>query len=301
MRIFKALTPKKEFIFPSTLISDEDGYNYFTKLLGDTQYKQAYILNFKNVTFIEANLCAVLGAIIVTNKEKGASFEYVNITNSFLIRSIKNNGFLELMEGTRTNYISSTCIPFRTFDMKNEMEVEKYMYQYILHSRHVPTMSDGAKKKIFRSIFEIYQNSVIHSGADKIFVCGQYFPGKGKMALTMVEIGRTFKFNVTSHKPEYSNYTGAECINWAVKSGNTTKSLNETGGLGLDLIRTFLKLNEGKLQIRSADGYWEETKSVNFAHSCTNSFSGSIVNIEFNLRDKQSYITPEELNIKDIL
>ncbi|MBN8697689.1 MAG: hypothetical protein J0L87_14250 [Bacteroidetes bacterium] len=302
MWLFKKNDSRKEIIVPEELRSDGEGFAYFSRLLNETKEKQTYVLNFQNVKFFEANLCAVLGSIVITNGDQGAKFEFINISNSFLKRSLNNNGFSEFMGNGKTNYKSNTGIPFRTFDMKNEADVESYMYTYILHSRYVPSMSPGAKRKIFRSIFEIYQNSVIHSGADKIFVCGQYFPGKGRMVLTMVEIGKTFKYNVTNHKPEFKDYSGSESITWAVKSGNTTKSKNETGGLGLDLIRSFLKMNDGKLQIRSADGYWEERKNDTFVKDYDSDFNGSIVNIEFNLRDKQSYTTPEEVSsIKDIL
>lgn len=121
------------------------------------------------------------------------------------------------------------------------------------------------------------------------------------MALTMVEVGRTFQDNVTEHANGFGNYTGKESIEWAVESGNTTKPNNETGGLGLDLIREFLKMNQGKIQIRSADGYWEEKKGNIFAQDSKTHFQGSIVNIEFNLYDKSEYYTPEEeIDIKSI-
>ncbi len=142
--------------------------------------------------------------------------------------------------------------------MADEKMVEEYIYKYILKSNLVPEMSPGAQNKVFRSIFEIYQNSVMHSGAKSNFVCGQYFKYRGTMALTMVEVGRTFKDNVCCHDSAFNNYTGKECLKWAVEKGNTTKGVTETGGLGLDLIRQFLKLNKRKLQILSADGYWEE-------------------------------------------
>ena len=157
-------------------------------------------------------------------------------------------------------------------------------------------MSEQAKKKVFRSIFEMYQNSVMHSGADNLFVCGQFYFHKRRMALTMVEFGRTFKENVARHNEAFKDYSGLKAIEWAVISGNTTKKAEETGGLGLDLIREFLQMNEGKLQIRSADGYWEEKKGVNFAKDCTNQFSGSVVNIEFNLRDENIYYAKEEID-----
>lgn len=223
------------------------------------------------------------------------------IKNFKLRNTLHNIGLLALLNGDKYVESVNSAIPIREFDMNNEELVQQYIYRYILKSELVPKMSSGAQKKVFRSIFEIYQNSVMHSGAKSNFVCGQYFKYRGTMALTMVEIGRTFKDNVCSHHSDFGHYTGKESLEWAVEKGNTTKKANETGGLGLDLIREFLGLNIGKLQILSADGYWEEKKGVIFATDCDFSFQGSVVNIEFNLRDPNIYSTPEEIDIHSIL
>ena len=281
--------------------TDIEGFDFCSKLLEETCDKKTYIFDFKDVEWIEANLCAILGAIIIHNKKKGAKFEFINLNNTYLNQVIKNNGFLELIKGVKQTKYRNSSIPFREFNMTNENEVEEYIYGNVLLSSKVPKMSEGAKKKIYRSIFEIYQNSLMHSGADKIYVCGQFYNYKERMALTMVEIGNTFKYNVVNHKDKFKLFTGKESIEWAVESGNTTKQEGEPGGLGLDLIRDFLRKNGGKLQIKSDDGYWEEKKGIIFASDSLNPFQGSIVNIEFNLFDKQSYTTAEEINIKDIL
>jgi len=49
------------------------------------------------------------------------------------------------------------------------------------------------------------------------------------------------------------------------------------------------------VQIRSEKGFWELKKGVIFAKEYSTSFEGTIVNIEFNLSDKNTYITTEEI------
>lgn len=293
---------KPEIIqFPASLKTDEEGFHFLSSLLIGTSKSKRFILDFQYVTWIEANLCAVLGAIITINKKSGANFTFQNFNNSFIENTLRNNGFLKYIKANvSTPQKKHSGIPLKQFDLQNEDELEEYIYEYVLLAKAVPDMSEGAKKKIFRSIFELYQNSVMHSGADDVFVCGQFYHNKKRMALTMVEVGRTFKDNVTEHAFGFGNYSGKESIEWAVKTGNTTKPKGETGGLGLELIREFLRMNKGKIQIRSADGYWEEKKGVTFAHDCSSYFQGSIVNIEFNLRDTKEYTTPEEIDIKSI-
>lgn len=286
---------------PRSLKTDVAGFTFFAKLLSFTKRDRHFIIDFSSVNWFDANLCALLAAIVTTNRSFGARFSGVGIKDSKLWNTLYNIGMLALLNGDACIEGKNSAIPLRHFDMNNEEIVEKYIYQFILKSELVPDMSPGAQRKVYRSIFEIYQNSVMHSGAKHNFVCGQYFNYRGTLALTMVEIGHTFKDNVCAHHPDFKTMSGMECLEWAVQKGNTTKKADETGGLGLDLIREFLKLNKGKLQILSADGYWEEKKGVNFAVNCNTSFQGSVVNIEFNLRDANRYSTPEELDIKSIL
>ncbi|WP_147473867.1 hypothetical protein [Chryseobacterium nematophagum] len=48
-----------------------------------------------------------------------------------------------------------------------------------------------------------------------------------------------------------------EAIVWAMKMGNTTKTGSNPGGLGLAVIFEFIEKNKGKIQVISADGFYE--------------------------------------------
>jgi hypothetical protein len=82
--------------------------------------------------------------------------------------------------------------------------------------------------------------------------------------------------------------------------GNTTKTGNISGGLGLDIIFDFIKLNNGKIQIISSDGYWEYRKGSVDTAIFDNFFPGTIANIEFNLDDSNIYALKEEISLNDI-
>jgi len=298
----KWFSVQKETIrFPSNFVSNVEGFDFLSQILTRTVAKKKFLLDFSAVQRFDPHLSAVIGCIIIASERYEATFEFSGLNNEFVKKTIKNNGLMELVDGTKRPSNFNSGIPFQRFDMKSESSLEEYIYRYLLLTGKDFNLSEGAKKRIFRSIFEIYQNSVMHSGAEEVFVCGHKFTLRGVLALTMVEIGRTFKDNVTSFEDVYKRYSASESISWAVKSGNTTKKATETGGLGLDLIREFLRMNHGKLQIRSAEGYWEEKKGIIFTQNSPHHFGGSIVNMEFNLRDSKTYYTKEEFEIKDIL
>ena len=78
-------------------------------------------------------------------------------------------------------------------------------------------------------------------------------------------------------------------IAWALEGNNTTKTGSIPGGLGLKLIRDFIKLNGGRIQIVSDAGYWETHKDGNAVLPFTAAFPGTLVNIEINTADKCAY------------
>lgn len=191
-------------------------------------------------------------------------------------------------------------IPYTVFNLLNEDDFENYIYSNLLDKSNIPQMTIKAKNKIYRSMFEIFQNSIQHSGSNEVYICGQFYPLKAKMALTITDIGNSIQKNVNQFKPEFENYSGKESICWAVEAGNSTKPSTDPGGLGLDLIRTFLKMNHGTIQIISSNGFWEERNGAIFAKDFMYSFEGTIVNIEFNLKDSATYVTPEDISPKNI-
>ena len=119
------------------------------------------------------------------------------------------------------------------------------------------------------------------------------------MHITIVDRGDTIRKNVRSHLKD-NTYKGSKAIEWAMQKNNTTK-IGIPGGLGLDIIFEFVKLNNGKIQVISSDGYWEykERKGV-LMRDFRNPFIGTIVNISFNLNDKNIYFLEEE-NVDEVL
>nr|DAW29377.1 MAG TPA: hypothetical protein [Caudoviricetes sp.] len=69
----------------------------------------------------------------------------------------------------------------------------------------------------------------------------------------------------------------------------------KSGGKGLAYLHEFIKKNSGKLQICSGNEYWESTPTGIFTKQLSSNFPGTIVTIEINLKDKNTYILKSEL------
>jgi hypothetical protein len=89
-------------------------------------------------------------------------------------------------------------------------------------------------------------------------------------------------------------------IKWALIEGNTTKTGNQPGGLGLKLLKDFIRMNKGKLQIVSRFGYYEFSATGDNCIKLDHDFLGTCVNIEVNTQDTSSYYLKSELSSHDI-
>jgi len=87
-------------------------------------------------------------------------------------------------------------------------------------------------------------------------------------------------------------------ISWAI-SGRTTRR-GRSGGLGLQLIQEFIKLNQGRLIIVSNSGYWELSKGKVSTGTFSRPFPGTVVTIDIDTADKTSYCLSSEIGSFDV-
>jgi hypothetical protein len=284
---------------PAKLMSDEGGFGFIAQLYDQTKELgfDGLILDFKHTYWLEANLCAALGAILSRLQEEFVSVSFVDV-NSSVERILSKNHFLSNFGSEVLPDTHQTTIKFRKFKVSEEKAFKNYLDEELLSQPDLPNMSPLLKSKINKSIFEIFNNANIHGHCKHVFTCGQYFPQKKRLAFTIADLGQTIKYNVNHYLGK--TLSGAEAISWAVEEGNTTKTGTIPGGLGLSLIRDFLKLNNGRIQIVSSNGYWEERKGVIFAKEFENTLTGTIVNLDININDHSSYVLSSEIDADSI-
>lgn len=288
-----------QFQFPNSIKSDFDGYRTlieFCNKISDLAFENITI-NFSNTNWFEANLTAVLGAILSNAQSSFNDIKVVNLLPN-LNNLLSRNHFLGHFGGLKIQDFYYTTIKYRKFKVNEEKLFKEYLDRELLSKQAMPQMSDLLKKKINESIFEIFNNAVIHGYCQNVFTCGQYYPNYERLDFTIVDLGKTIKDNVNNYLSR--NLSGSESIKWAVAEGNTTRRGSIPGGLGLSLIREFISKNQGKIQIVSADGYWEQVKEVETLNSFHYTFPGTIVNLEFNVADKSSYYLSSEIDETNI-
>lgn len=284
---------------PQQLMSDSSGFGFFVELFDKTKTMEfdVLVLDFMGNTWFEANLCSALGAILSKLQQNFVSVEFRNMNRQVSLILSKNH-FLSNFGNQLLPDTHQTTIKFRKFKVTEEKQFKDYLDLELLSQPDLPNMSPLLKSKISKSILEIFNNANIHGQCTHIFSCGQYFPQKKRLAFTISDLGKTIKYNVNYYLKKENS--GSEAIKWAVEEGHTTKTGTIPGGLGLSLIRDFLKLNKGRIQIVSSNGYWEERKGDIFAQDMDATLAGTIVNLDININDHSSYILASEIDQESI-
>lgn len=84
-----------------------------------------------------------------------------------------------------------------------------------------------------------------------------------------------------------ANIPASKTLEWAFKRGTTTKSNGTGRGLGLDLLKEFVRVNNGKIELFSNEGHVMISKDDETYENRSVSFDGTLVNIT--LRCDESY------------
>jgi hypothetical protein len=244
------------------------------------------IVDFSGTTWFEANLCAALGAVLNRNSENLNTIKLRSLPAG--ISSIfSKNGFLNYFGGQSLTDLYGTTIPYKSFGITDLKAFYLYTQSQLLNRSDFPKMSDPLKKAMARSIIEIFTNAITHGNCSKVFTCGQFFPSKKRIDFSIVNLGTTIQSNVANFLNH--DISSVDAIKWAIQEGNTTRTGSIPGGLGLSILREFIKLNKGAVHIYSGKGYFNQNGTNEFFSDISKEFAGTIVTVEFNLSDSASY------------
>lgn len=122
-----------------------------------------------------------------------------------------------------------------------------------------------------------------------VFACGQFFPKKHRLDFCVADAGIGIRRKI--YKELGLRMNSDKAIEWALQEGNTTRKGNIPGGLGLQLIREFIAMNKGRIQIVSDRGYWEFSPQGETLTRIDIPFPGAVINIDIdiNTADTSAY------------
>jgi len=282
-----------EIRLPS-IYSNIQGFNTLVNLAKQVESLQytSIVIDLSTTAWLDAHMCSPLGAILYRTSRHLNLITFKNIPISVQTILQKNN-FLSFYGHAKRLDEWGTTIQYQRFERKDDRFFGAYIERHF-KTKAIPEMSPALRKKFWESIFELFSNAVIHSKTEMgIFTCGQYFPNRKRIDFTIADLGIGIRSNLLAQKG--LNMSAEDAINWAMEGRNTTKTGPIPGGLGLKLLREFIRLNNGRIQVVSDSGFWEQNfDGTVYQQSLPFPFPGTMVNIEINTADAHSYILTSE-------
>jgi hypothetical protein len=279
---------------------DQDGFETIVRLWAQTKtcVFEDIDIDMSAADWFDADMCAPFGAILY---HLGQNLNTVNLPkiSPDVEKILSKNGFLSHYGHVRIPDVWGTTIPYQRFDVKDDRYFAGYIEAEFVNRAEIPTMSPRLIKKFRESIFEIFSNAVMHSRTQLgIFSCGQFYPRKNRLDFCVADLGVGIRQNIFDTLGQ--NLAPEEAIKWATFGRNTTKQGPIPGGLGLKLLAEFIDLNQGCIHIVSDAGYWGRTKGSVITARLSHPFPGTVVGIEINTADSQSYMLSSELSETNI-
>ena len=284
----------------NTIKSNRAGFNAIARIAEETSALSfdSVVLDFSRCSFFDANMAAPLYSVISRLRDELNSVSVVNIPSD-IKEILQKNHFLTIFNIGDLQDTNQTTIPFKIFKLQAGEQFSDYLDRY-MNGRGIPTMSAALTKRFRQSLLEIFQNAAIHSRSGAgVFTCGQFFPQKHRLDFTIADAGVGIRENVRRYT-RIAKMDSCKAIQWALVEGHTTKTGKQPGGLGLKLLKDFIRMNTGKLQIVSRFGYYEFSAQEESTIKIEHDFPGTCVNIEINTGDTSSYCLKSELSSDDI-
>lgn len=279
------------------ILSNETGYSQIAELATtlDSYEISSITLDMHLMNWCDGNMCAPLGAVLYRAGRDLNGIELKDIPSS-VEKLLCKNGFLTNYGRARLTDTYGSTIQYQRFEPQDDRVFSYYLDEQ-LRNKAIPEMSAGLHKKFIEGLMEIFNNAVQHSETKMgIFVCGQYFHQQHRLDFTIADLGIGIRQNLLDKIGLKLN--ADQAIDWAVEGSHTTKRGRIPGGLGLKLLRKFIQLNQGKMQIISDTGYWEQFSDGKIETALlSHRFPGTIVNIEINTSDQNAYCLSSEQKV----
>lgn len=244
--------------------------------------------DFSTCDFLRPNAIAFLGGLarLVESRNGRVTFDWnTAIANGKILTVLRQNGFASAFGYAHALGFPGNSIPYRE-DQTQPNDVKDDIIDYLAYEwlgRGWVHVSPKLQNAVVGRVWEIYANAFSHAKSNLgIFSCGQFFWRMSLLKLTVVDFGVGIPATVRQFfkdHPLAKQLSAAACIRWAFEPGNTTKAEGTGRGIGLDMLKEFVYVNHGKLEIYSENGYALITNQKEQYSNRASFFKGTVVNI----------------------
>jgi len=171
----------------------------------------------------------------------------------------------------------ATTIPIRRFTADDSAAIGGFLLdEWVRRARR---LSSVECQYVVGPVAEIFANGLTHArSAVGVLACGQFFPAKEHLHLSVVDLGITIPGSLAAARGRREESIDASrAVAWAFEPGHST--LQTSRGLGLAILRTFiresgatLRVYSGRASVRIHGDSWE-------AHAARR-FPGTLIDLE---------------------
>lgn len=244
-------------------------------------YDTDITLDFSRCTFLRQNGVAFIGGLIRLIRSRGYEVSFrVGTLRSSVRTNLEQNGFMYHFNLVAQTPWKGNSVPYREDLMESEESYLNYLKNKWL-GRGWINISPALRNLIVGNVWEIYINSFDHGHSPVgLITCGQNYPSYSELKLTLVDFGEGIPNSVRNFMKN-RDIDASDAMEWAFKRGNTTKIGEGLAprGLGLDLLKSFVKMNKGELEIFSHEGYTFINEKQERHGKIDSFFGGTLVNI----------------------
>jgi len=273
---------------------DPSDFNTLFKIWSDCQDQQQIELDFSRCTFLKQNAVAFLGGMISHIKSNGGTVSLnTNTLTSALRANLEQNGFLFAM-GEDVSPWDGNSVPYREDREQDLQKISRYLQEKWIGKGWLNIHPDLIEA-IVSNVLEIYSNAFTHGfSPNGVYSCGQKYPQLEVVKITAVDFGIGIPQSVRTYlraTGKTDPITDDKTLQLAFQDGFSTRP--ELGGMGLKLLKEFIQINKGRLDIYSHSGHAIIDADGERYEIIDSFFKGTVVNISINIDQKFYYLTTE--------
>ena len=248
-------------------------------------------LSFSNCHFISAEGIALIAGMKLLRDIKGFLTEIdINSIEHRVKLLLSRSQLLGLFGSEPSPLGVGNTLPIYTQSELCKDGILHYIDNEVLRRTQMPKMSEDLLKEVRRAFFEVFGNIFCHSQSPiGGIVCGQVYPNSKEIQIVFYDIGVGIAGRIREVQRSINSDT--EAIEWALRMGTSTLSNSgESRGLGLFLLRQFLFVNGGILNIYANKGAVTEIKSKRICSILPRNLRETLIDMRIMIRNDVKYI-----------
>lgn len=246
------------------------------------------VLDFSGCTFISAAAVAVLAAQKLRRDREG-------YTTMIDWRSVRSNIQQQFGRWRIAGLFDSKDPPWtgNAIPLLHQPELVPrtlvdYVAKWTVAGGNMPNMTASLAKEVRRNLCELFSNVFRHAESSiGGLAIGQLYPLKKEVQICICDAGVGIVRRVQSNG--HALESAVDAIEWAVERGNSTWRGDEPPGLGLYLLREFIKVNGGVFRIYANNACYTEVKGSRSGYLLRTKLPGTLIDLRLQVRDDVTY------------